>query len=111
MGVFERCFFEKHLFCYLYILGCGKGLVPAFLVKEHGPCRLCGVEINEISWKCAADWTQKYGQVSVTFGDVFRMDCNPYTVLFMGRPFLPVTFLQFIEKLEKELTHPVTLIY
>ena len=33
------------------------------------------------------------------------------TVLFMGRPFLPQTFLSFVEQLESSLTHPVTLIY
>ncbi len=92
-------------------VGCGKGRVLAFLVKNHAPCRLFGVEINEISGKVAREWTEKYEQVSVILGDAFRMDYNPYTVLFLGRPFLPKTFLQFIEKLESGLTHPITLIY
>lgn len=92
-------------------VGCGKGRVLAFLLKKHAPCRLYGVEINEISGKVAAEWTKKYDQVSVEIGDAFRMDYNPYTVLFLGRPFLPKTFLQFIERLEEMLTHPVTLIY
>ena len=30
-------------------VGCGKGRVLAFLLKEHAPCALYGVEINEIS--------------------------------------------------------------
>ena len=92
-------------------VGCGKGRVLAFLVKKHAPCRLYGIEINEISGKVALEWTEKYEQVSVKLGDAFQMDYNPYTILFLGRPFLPKTFLQFIEKLESDLTHPITLIY
>ena len=92
-------------------MGCGKGRVLAYLLKKHAPCRLYGVEINEISGKIAQEWTKRYDQVKVTLGDAFQMDYNPYTVLFLGRPFLPKTFLQFIEKLESGLTHPITLIY
>ena len=92
-------------------VGCGKGRVLAFLVKKQAPCRLYGVEINEISGKVAQEWTKKYEQVTVTLGDAFRLDYDPYTVLFLGRPFLPKTFLQFIERLETGLGHPVTLIY
>ena len=92
-------------------VGCGKGRVLAFLLKMHAPCRLYGIEINEISGKVAREWTQKYDQVNVTVGDAFQMDYNPYTILFLGRPFLPVTFLQFIEKLESGLAHSITLIY
>ena len=92
-------------------VGCGKGRVLAFLVKKHAPCRLYGIEINEISGKVAEEWAKRYDQVTVTVGDAFQLDYNPYTVLFLGRPFLPVTFQQFIEKLESGVTHPVTLIY
>ena len=92
-------------------IGCGKGRVLAFLLKKHAPCRLYGVEINEISGRVALEWTEKYDQVSVMLGDAFQIDYNAYTVLFMGRPFLPKTFLQFIERFETILMHPVTLIY
>ena len=92
-------------------VGCGKGRVLAFLVKKHAPCKISGIEINEASGKIAKEWTEKYEQVSVTIGDAFQMDYNPYTILFLGRPFLPKTFQQFIEQLEKGLTHPITLIY
>ena len=92
-------------------VGCGKGRVLAFLLKKRVRCRLYGVEINETSGKVALEWTKKYDLVSVTLGDAFQLDYNPYTILFLGRPFLPKTFLQFIERLESGLTHPITLIY
>lgn len=47
----------------------------------------------------------------MTLGYAFQLDYNEYSVLFMGRPFLLKTFLQFIEKIESDLMHPVTLIY
>ena len=92
-------------------VGCGKGRVLAFLLEKKVPCRLWGVEINEVSGQTAIEWTKKYDQVNVILGDAFQLDYNDYTVLFLGRPFLPKTFLQFIEKFEEMLTHPVTLIY
>ena len=91
--------------------GCGKGRVLAFLLKKQAPCPLYGIEINEISGKIALEWSEKYDRVSVTIGDAFQIDYNPYTVLFLGRPFLPKTFLEFIERLEATLTHPITFIY
>ena len=92
-------------------VGCGKGRVLAFLLKKHAPCKLSGIEINEAAAQVALDWTQKYKQVKVIQGDAFRLDYNAYTVLFMGRPFLPQTFLQFLETLETNLTHPIRLVY
>lgn len=92
-------------------VGCGKGRVLAFLLKKQAPCPLYGIEINEISGKIALEWSEKYDRVSVTIGDAFQIDYNPYTVLFLGRPFLPKTFLEFIERLEATLTHPITFIY
>ena len=92
-------------------VGCGKGRVLAFLVKKHVPCKISGIEINETSGKLAKEWAEKYEQVHVELGDAFQIDYNPYTILFLGRPFLPKTFLQFIERLETGLTHPITLIY
>ena len=92
-------------------IGCGMGRVLAFLLKKHAPCPLYGIEINPVSGKVAQEWSSRFDQVTVTLGDAFQLDYNHYTVLFMGRPFLPKTFLEFIEKLEASLTHPVRIIY
>lgn len=92
-------------------IGCGKGRVLAYLIKAHAPCSLNGIEINETAYNVAQEWTKKYDQATVMLGDAFKLDYNPYTVLFMGRPFLPVTFLQFLETFEAGLNHPIKLIY
>lgn len=92
-------------------VGCGKGRVLAFLLKERCPCKIHGIEINEISGTVAAEWSKKYDNVDVTIGDAFKLDYNRYTILFLGRPFLPKTFLEFLELMESQLTHPITFIY
>ncbi len=92
-------------------VGCGKGRVLAFLVREKCPCPVYGIEYNEEVGKIAAEWTKKYEQVHVIIGDAFQLDYNRFTVLSLARSFLPKTFLAFVERLEKTLTHPITLIY
>ena len=92
-------------------VGCGKGRVFAFCIKEKYQCSLNGVEINEVSGHIALSWIEKYNQIHVEIGDAFQLDYNLFTILFLFRPFLPKTFLEFIKLLESHLTHLVTLIY
>lgn len=92
-------------------VGCGKGRVLAYLIEHQCPCEINGIEINESSGNVAAEWTRKYPNVNVMIGNAFDLNYDKYTVLFIGRPFLPVTFMEFITKLESDLTHPVKLIY
>ena len=92
-------------------VGCGKGRVLAFLISEKCPCPLNGIEHNEAVGRIAAGWSERYDQVHVFIGDALAFDYDPYTVLMLARPFLPKTFLVFLDQLEKTLSHPVTLIY
>ena len=92
-------------------VGCGKGRVLAYLIYRGYKCAISGIEINEISGKVAEEWTSKYPQIKFMIGDAFKLNYNDYTVLFFGRPFLPVTFLEFIELIESQLEHPIWLIY
>ena len=92
-------------------VGCGKGRVLAYLVSHGYKCSINGIEINEVSAKIAKEWTAKYPQINFMIGDAFKLNYNDYTILFFGRPFLPVTFLEFIELIESQLTHPIQLVY
>ena len=92
-------------------VGCGKGRVLAFLIREKCPCQLYGIEINEEVGKIAAGWAKRYDQIHIAIGDALQLDYNPYTVFTLARPFLPKTFLSFLERFENTLTHPATLIY
>lgn len=92
-------------------VGCGKGRILAFLLKNKCPSRLFGVEHNEEVAGIAAGWAKRYEQVTILCDDAFRLDYNDYTVLVLARPFLPKTFLQFVERLEGMLDYPITLVY
>ena len=109
----------KHIFSHVKLtsddvfldVGCGKGRVLAFLIKEKCSCHLCGVEHNTQVARQAERWIRRYPQAQIIIGDAFALDFNDYTVLSLARSFLPKTFLTFVERLEATITHPITLIY
>ena len=92
-------------------VGCGKGRVLAFLIKEKCPCQLYGIEHNEKVARIALDWAGRYDRIHVVVGDALAHDYNPYTVLSSARSFLPKTFCAFVEHLERTLTHPIRLVF
>ena len=92
-------------------VGCGKGRVLAYLVKINAPCRITGVEISDEAGAAASEWTERTGRVTVIRGDAFSLNFNDYTVFFLGRPFLPKTFMEFIDKFEHDVDHPVLFLY
>lgn len=92
-------------------VGCSVGRVLAYCVKEKYPCSINGIEINEAPGKIAESWAKRYDNVHVTIGDAFNINYDQYTILFLGRPFLPKTFMSFVELIESQLTHPITFIY
>ena len=92
-------------------IGCGMGRVLAFCLKERYTCSINGIEINEIPGKIAKSWIQRYNNVNVIIGDAFKLNFDQYSIFFLGRPFLPKTFAQFVNLFESQITHPITLIY
>ena len=91
-------------------VGCGKGRVLAFLIRQKCPCALYGIEHNPEVAQIAEEWMARYPQAHILRGDAFKTDYNDYTVLTLARSFLPVTYRAFVEKLEETLTHPITLV-
>lgn len=108
----------KRIFSYIRLdetdkvldVGCGKGRVFAFFIKEKYPCRIDGIEHNADVAKIAQEWTAKYPQIRVIVGDAFLADFNQYTVLTLSRPFFWHTYCEFVEKLEEKLTHPIAML-
>ncbi|MBP5655078.1 MAG: class I SAM-dependent methyltransferase [Clostridiales bacterium] len=92
-------------------IGCGKGRVLAYLAGTGAPCRITGVELNPEVASVAGRWSARFPNVEVINGDAFDLDYNGYTVLFMYRPMEKDTFMDFIDMLEKSLTHNITFIY
>ena len=92
-------------------VGCGKGRILAYMVGKGYKFPLNGVELNKDVAKYAQKWAARYSNVNIINESAFDLDYNKYTVLFMGRPFEPEMFYQFIDKLENELVHPIRLYY
>ena len=92
-------------------VGCGKGRVLAYMISKGHEFPLNGVELNDDVAKYAQKWAAKYSNINIINGSAFDLDYNEYTHLFMGRPFEPEMFYEFIGKLEKELVHPIKLYY
>lgn len=92
-------------------VGCGQGRVLAYLIKKKADYKINGVELSPIPLKTVEEWTEKYSEIRIISGDAFNLDYNQYTVLFLSQPFYTVTFYEFVELLETQLVHKITLIY
>ena len=92
-------------------VGCGKGRVLAYMIGKGYSFSLTGVELNADVAAYAQNWAKQYDNVKIISGSAFDLDYNEYTVLYLGRPFEPETFYQFIRKIESELIHPIRLYY
>lgn len=91
-------------------VGCGKGRVLAFLEKNKFPGQLYGIELNPIVAEYAQSWANKYNNINIFSGDAFGINYDDYTVIMMCRPFLEDMYLTFLDKLEADVTHPITVI-
>lgn len=92
-------------------VGCGKGRVLAYMLRRKCPCKISGIELSEEPARVASEWVTRYPKVEVIRGDALQLDYSPYTALFLSRPFLPKTFLEFVDRLEATVGHRVTLVY
>lgn len=92
-------------------VGCGLGRPLAYLVSVKFPGKIVGAEINPPVAKRAAEWAQRYPNVTVLCTDVFLLDFSQYTHFFMWRPFTPEAFERFVLKLEHELRHSARIYY
>lgn len=92
-------------------IGCGKGRVLAFMKRINFPGKLYGIELNPDVAEYANKWAKsKYDDIEIFAGDAFKLNYNEYTILSLCRPFYEELFVEFVEKLENELTHEVTVI-
>ncbi len=92
-------------------IGCGKGRVIAYLIKNKFSGKLNGIELNENVANFAKNWANKYDNVSIINGDAFKQNFDSYNIFFFARPFETEFFKNFIDKFEQELTHPVKVFY
>ena len=92
-------------------VGCSTGRVLAHFVRQGYPGHATGVELDPELAAKAASWIGGHANVSVIQGSALDVDLNRYTDLYMFNPFSPGVLQQFIETIEAELTHPLTVIH
>jgi len=93
-------------------VGCGHGRILAYLKHKRFPGQLCGVEINPDVAIHTKKWTSRHDNIKIIQDDIFNVNIDEYNIFCLARPLSPDSFfLKFVEKLEAQLTHPITLIY
>ena len=92
-------------------VGCGRGRTLCYLLGKKTPMKLTGIEYNKDVADFTKKWAENFKELNIINDDAFNLDYNDYTVMFMGRPFLPDTFYKFVSYLEQTLTHPIKLFY
>ena len=91
-------------------VGCGKGRILAEMERIKFPGQLYGIELNPDVAKYAQDWAKRYDNLTIMSGNAFELDYNDYSVIMLCRPFLEEMYVTFLEKMEKDIKHPVTVI-
>lgn len=91
-------------------VGCGKGRILAYMEKIKFPGQLYGIELNPDVAEYAQDWAKKYDNLTIYSGDAFKLNYNDYDIIMLCRPFLEEMYVTFLEKMEKDIKHPVTVI-
>lgn len=91
-------------------VGCGKGRILAEMERLKFPGQLYGIELNPKVAEYAQSWAKRYDNLTIFAGDAFKLDYNEYNIIMLCRPFLEDMFVTFLDKLEKDIKHPVTVI-
>lgn len=92
-------------------IGCGKGRVLAFLIRNKFTGKITGIELNEQVANYAMQWVTRYPNINVIHGNAFELNLDSYTIMFLGRPFETDVFIKFVDKIENEMTHELLFIY
>ena len=91
-------------------VGCGKGRVLAYVHSAAKDCKVTGIEFNTPVADYAKKWADKKKNVNIINGNAFDINCDDYDIFYFNRPFMEETFMQFAEKMNRELKHPATVI-
>ena len=91
-------------------VGCGKGRILAEMERIKFPGQLYGIELNPDVAEYAQSWAKRYDNLTIMSGDAFKLDYNNYNIIMLCRPFLEEMYVTFLEKMEKDIKHPVTVI-
>ena len=92
-------------------IGCGKGRVLAYLLSKNCPCQMYGIEENKTFANACNEWAKRYNNTHVICSDVFSIDYDNYSVLYLNRSFPGQESFDFIHLLEEQVKHPITVVH
>ena len=90
-------------------IGCGKGRVLAYFIKKGFLCKITGVEKDRQLFKLARKWGKKYKKLSIINADIFDLSLNSFNVFYYFNLLDKMDFERLIKKIEKEISHPITI--
>ena len=92
-------------------VGCGKGRVLSYLLLKKFSGKIIGVELDP----GFADFAQKrlnnYKNVTIICGNILNIMPKEATVFYLFNPFNEIVFRNFIDEIENNINHKVTIIY
>lgn len=92
-------------------VGCGWGRLISFLWLNKRRCRYIGVEINERAAAVARERFKSFPNITILTGNILDHIPTDATIFFLSNPFGEALMDAFLDKIEKEVVHPVKLIY
>ena len=95
----------------IIVVGCGKGRVVASLLQKYCLYKIYGIEENVALFRVCSEWTKKYSNVHVACNSIFTVDYNEFSVLYLDRSFTRQESYEYIEYLEQQMQHSITVIF
>lgn len=92
-------------------VGCAWGRLLGYLAEKSYTNKLIGIELNKSVADFAKNALAKYNNVEIIRGNILKNLPTNGTVFYLFNPFNEDIMKLFLDKLEKELNHPVKLIY
>lgn len=106
--------FEQFAFgesAHLLDVGCGKGRALAHFLRKGYPGRATGIELDPELAATARGWAARHANLDVLEGSILDADLSGYTDFYLFNPFDASVLMRFIEKMEAEVQHPVTVVH
>lgn len=96
---------------HLLDVGCGRGRVLAYVAEELPGVRATGIELDSELARYAQGWTRGRANLEVRCANVLDEPLGAYTHIYLFNPFDTPVLARFLDKIEEEIAHPVTVIH
>ena len=92
-------------------VGCGTGRVLAYFASRGFSGAAVGIELDGDLVMRASSWIGRFPRLSVRCANVLDEPLGAYTHIYLFNPFDTPVLARFLDKIEEEIAHPVTVIH